>query len=308
MVRVRVPATSANLGPGLDALGLAVDLHTTVELDEAEGGVEIEFSGLGQGEVSLGEDNLVYRSARRIWELVGYHPPGIRMRVENRIPLARGLGSSAAAIVGGMVAANALAATRRGGEAALGEAELLAAAAGVEGHPDNVAPALLGGIIVAVQTGEGISYLRFLPPARIRVIVAIPEFPLATEKARQCIPRTVPVADAVFNLGRSALLVGALMQGRWDLLGHACEDRLHQPYRANLVPGLEDVIAAALEAGARGAVLSGAGPSVLAIVEEGAPSAAPAVARAMSEAFLDAGVDCRTLVAGLAEQGATLEG
>lgn len=303
-----MPATSANLGPGLDVLGLALDLHTTIEMEPADRGVSVEFTGLGQGEVALDGSNLIVRAAQRVFERAGKPAPGLRLRVENRIPLARGLGSSAAAIAGGMAAADVLLSELYGPEASLGPDRLLAAAAEMEGHPDNVAPALFGGVTVAVGAPGRVHWHRFVPPGRLRIALAIPEFPLATERARQVMPRTVSLTDAVFNVGRAALMVAALMAGRWDLLRAACEDRLHQPHRAGLIPGLQEVIAAALDSGALAAALSGAGPSVLAIVDpsDGGPGAS-AVAKAMAEAFADNGIDTRTIVAGIAPHGA-LEG
>ncbi len=310
MVKVRVPATSANLGPGLDVLGLAIDLHSTVEMEEASS-LSIEHLGLGQGEVPLTQENLVYRAACRVFDDAGRHPKNIRLRFENRIPLARGLGSSSAAIVGGMVAADTLLGKIFGSGTQLGRERLLHLAAEMEGHPDNVAPALLGGVTVAVGSAGNVSFHQFLPPGRLRLVLAIPEFPLATSQARQCIPRTIDVKDAVYNVGRAALMVAALMAGRWDLLPEACRDRLHQPYRAGLIPGFDDVLQAAQARGAAAVALSGAGPSILAIVDgnrkgpDGGP-AAPLVARAMSEAFLDHGVDCRTLIAGVSPTGAVV--
>lgn len=328
-VRVQVPATSANLGPGLDVLGLALDLQSSFEFEvlETPGKLDISYTGLGQGEVALNEDNLVYQAALRIFELAGRPVPPLRIAIDNPIPLARGLGSSAAAIVGGMVAADALIGRLYGSDAGLGQQSVLAAATAMEGHPDNVAPALLGGVTVSVMTAPNstsaahaaavgelpqVHCYRFIPPGRLRLAVAVPEFPLATREARRCIPATVATRDAVFNVGRAALMVAALTSGRWDLLTEACRDKLHQPYRAELVPGLQSVIDAALEAGAQGAALSGAGPSVIAFIGRDDAAAAAekpavvpaAVARAMADAFRDAGVDCRTVVAGVAEGGA----
>lgn len=311
MVRVRVPATSANLGPGLDVLGLAIDLHSSVEIAEGSE-LSIEHYGLGQGEVPLSPENLVYRAACRVFDDAGRHPKNIRLRFHNRIPLARGLGSSSAAIVGGMVAADALLGVIFGPGARLGSERILHLAAEMEGHPDNVAPALLGGVTVAVGSPGNVSFHHFIPPGRLRLVLAIPEFPLATSQARKCIPQTVDVRDAVYNVGRSALMVAALMAGRWDLLPEACRDRLHQPFRAGLIPGFEEVLEAARDSGAAAVALSGAGPSILAIVDgerrgpDGGPRA-PLVARAMAEVFLDHGVDCRTLIAGIAPRGAIIE-
>lgn len=303
MIRVRVPATTANLGPGLDVLGMALDLHSVVEIATADADVTVTYDGAGEAEVSLGADNLVVRAAEALFTRQGVRPDGYRLAIHNPIPLARGLGSSAAAIVGGIVAANRLVAELAGPTAAASTDELLALATALEGHPDNVAPALLGGVTVAVQDEERVHVHSFQPPARLRLVVAIPEFPLSTMKAREAMPEQVTLGDAVFNVGRASLLVTALLSGRFDLLAVACDDRLHQPYRSRLVPGLAEVVAAARAAGAAAAFLSGAGPSVIALIEGGKQTPGK-VGRAMTDAFLSHGVHARTLVAGAARYGA----
>lgn len=303
MIRVRVPATTANLGPGLDVLGLALDLHSAVEIAPAEDGVTVTYHGTGEAEVPLGADNLVVRAAEALFARQGVRPDGYRLVIENPIPLARGLGSSAAAIVGGIVAANRLVAELAGPAAAASNDELLALATAMEGHPDNVAPALLGGVTVAVQDEGKVHVHSFQPPDRLRLVLAIPEFPLSTMKAREVMPERVTLSDAVFNVGRASLMVTALLSGRFDLLAVACDDRLHQPYRSRLIPGLPEVVAAARAAGAAAAFLSGAGPSVVAMIESGKQSPG-AVGRAMTDAFMSHGVHARTLVAGGARYGA----
>lgn len=303
MIRVRVPATTANLGPGLDVLGLALDLHSTVAIAPASSGVTVTYEGTGAAEVPLGADNLVVRAAESLFARQGVRPDGYRLAVDNPIPLARGLGSSAAAIVGGIVAANRLVAELAGPSAAASADELLALATSLEGHPDNVAPALLGGVTVAVQGEDKVHVHSFQPPEQLRLVVAIPEFPLSTMKAREVMPDNVSLTDAVFNVSRASLLVTALLSGRFDLLSVACDDRLHQPYRARLIPGLSEVVTAARDAGAAAAFLSGAGPSVVAFIEAGRQSPG-AVGRAMTEAFSAHGVSARTLVAGAARHGA----
>ncbi|MBE0466399.1 MAG: homoserine kinase [Candidatus Desulforudis sp.] len=258
-VLVRVPASSANLGPGFDCLSLALGLHNLVALEILPDGVEVRVAGEGASEIPTGDDNLVLRAARRVFNRIRVHPTGLRLSLANAIPPARGLGSSAAAVVGGLVAANALTGNQ------LSRDELLNLAAELEGHPDNVAPALLGGLTVAVQDGPDVVWLRLDPPRGIIVLVAVPAFPLSTPRAREILPDQVALQDAVFSLGRAALLVGAMSTGRLDLLRTAMHDRLHQPFREQLVPGLRDVFAAALDAGALGVALSGSGPAVVAL-------------------------------------------
>jgi homoserine kinase len=223
-------------------------------------------------------------------------PRAFHLRQHNRIPLARGLGSSAAAIVGGAAAANAL----LGGP--LDTQALIDLAAGLEGHPDNVAPAVLGGLVACVTTESGKIRWTRLIPKRLRVVIAIPEFAVSTAEARRLLPETVPFRDAVFNVTRTALLVASLVEGRTEMLDEATRDRLHQPYRARLVPGLEAVFAAAREAGAHGVALSGSGPTVVAFGE------APDIGEAMRRAFESSGAACRVVAAEVDTEGTVVEG
>jgi homoserine kinase len=298
MITVRVPATSGNLGPGFDVLGLALRLHNTLTLERAET-AEIEILGEGAATLPRDPSHLAYRAALAVAAQSGRagRAPEVRafrLRQHNRIPLARGLGSSAAAIVGGVVAANALLGKPLDPQA------LLDLATELEGHPDNVAPALLGGLVACAKTSQGVRWLR-LTPAPLRIVAAVPDYPVSTEDARRLLPDRVPFADAVFNVGRTALLVGALAGGRTDLLSDATQDRLHQPYRERLVPGLRQVFAAALRAGAYGVMLSGSGPSVLALGD------ARGIGEAMAEAFRAAGAGCRIHNLEVDTEGAVVE-
>jgi homoserine kinase len=278
-VEVRVPATSANLGPGFDALGLALALHNEVRAEEAEG-VSVEVSGEGAGHLATDASNVVARGVRRAYEAAGRPFRGVRLACVNRVPTARGLGSSAAAWVGGLVAGNALC----GGP--LPPDALLGLAARAEGHPDNVAAALLGGLTVACATGDGVTAVSLPVPPELIWVVLVPETTSATAEARAVLPASVPRADAVFNVQRVALLLGALQAGRVAALAAALDDRLHQPYRLTLFPWMPAVVDAARAAGALGCVLSGAGPSLLAVVREGAAE----VGRAMEAALRGAGI------------------
>ena len=288
-IKVRVPATSANIGPGFDALGLALNLYNTLEVDEAPCGLELEITGEGEDSLSRDKSNLIVASMYRVFEQVGKTPPGLRIRAINRIPLARGLGSSAAAIVSGLVAANRLC------EDALSMDQLLEIAADIEGHPDNVAPALLGGFVISTResTKEGprVRYMRLEPPLGSKVLVFIPDRELRTEEARAVLPRQVPLEDAVFNISRACALVGGLVTGQFDVLEWATEDRLHQQYRQKLAPELVDAIRSAREAGALGAVVSGSGPSLL--IFPG--SRGVAVKSAVLTVFAERGIPCRVL-------------
>jgi len=295
-VRVRVPATSANLGPGFDALGLALGLHNEVILEEADG-VSVRVEGEGAGRLDDDAKNVVARGVALGFEVAGRPFRGGRLRCVNRIPLSRGLGSSAAAWVGGLVAANAL----------LGEPldrdALLTAAARAEGHPDNVAAALLGGLTVSCADGARVTAVSLPVPREVAWVVLLPEAESSTREARAVLPDSVPRADAVFNVQRVSLLLAALGAGRLDLLGLAMQDRLHQPYRQRLFPWMEAVAAAGRRAGALGCVLSGAGPSMLAAVRGGGD----AVARAMERALREAGLAGRALSLPVDAAGATWE-
>jgi len=294
-VCVRVPATSANLGPGFDALGVALDLHNVVEIGLSEAPRVVVSEGAH--ELPSDRTNLVYRAAFALAEVAGVHDVHFSLRCENRIPLARGLGSSAAAIVAGLVGANELLGRPVDLEG------LVQLAAQLEGHPDNVVPALVGGFTVAVAEGKQVWWTQIPVPDPPLVVLGIPEFALPTEEARRRVPDRVAFEGAVANSGRAALLVAALVPRRLDLLGVATEDRLHQPYRDPLVPGFAAVCRAAREAGAAGVALSGAGPSVVAFAEAGR---AGEVAQAMERAFDACGVRARAIVTHVDPAGAQI--
>lgn len=280
-----MPATSANLGPGFDVLGLALALHNEVTL-EPHTGVAVSVEGEGADHLERDERNVVVRGVRAVYQRLGRPFPGIKAACVNRIPTARGLGSSAAAWLAGIVGANALLGSP------LDRDTLLHLAASGEGHPDNVAAALLGGLTVACWSEGRVVAVSLPVPRQIRWVVLIPEVRASTAEARAILPETVSRADAVFNLQRVSLLLAALRDGSADLLAVAMEDRLHQPYRRRLFPWMERVAAAARSAGAAGCVLSGAGPSLLAAVDGGAER----VARAMESALAESGVRGRAVV------------
>lgn len=256
-VQIRVPATSANLGPGFDALGLALDLYNELTVEEADG---LDFSVQEGPPAPADEQNLVYKSARYLYDLCGRPMHGLRLRQVNRIPMARGLGSSSACIIGGLVGANELLGRP------LPDDELLKLACALEGHPDNVAPALLGGLVAAVMEGGQVYYHK--QPLRSDLMFAafIPDFELRTSAARAVLPREVPRQDAVYNLSRAALLALSLSGGDYQNLRAAVGDRLHQPYRMGLIAGAPEVFGLAQRLGAYAVYLSGAGPTLMALV------------------------------------------
>jgi homoserine kinase len=256
-VHVRVPATSANLGPGFDVLGLALALHNDVAAEESDR-VAVSVEGLGQGRLPADRSNVIVEGIRLAFEAVGRPFRGAAVHSVNRIPPSRGLGSSAAAWVAGLTAGNALLG------APLDRDALLGIAARAEGHPDNVAAALLGGLTVSAALPDRVVAIRIPVPPAISWVVLVPEMESSTGEARAVLPPEVPRADAVFNLQRLGLLLAALTAGDLSRLADGMDDRLHQPYRQRLFPWLGRVARAAREAGALGCVLSGAGPSVLA--------------------------------------------
>ena len=279
-VRVRVPATSANLGPGFDTLGLALNVHDELEVEAVETGVRVEVDGVGAGEVPEDATNLVARSLLHVLAGEGVEAPGLLLRATNRIPHGRGMGSSGAAIVSGVLAAKGL----LEGIADVDDAAVLRYATQLEGHPDNVAPAIFGGLTIAWVDERGPRHKQLAVHRGVSVLVAVPEATMSTSLARSLQPAEVPHADAVFNVSRSALLVAALTQSP-EVLLDATEDRLHQAYRASAMPATSALVAE-LRAAGHAAVVSGAGPSVLVLA--GDPAArleAKAIVEARPEAW-----------------------
>jgi homoserine kinase len=264
---VEVPASSANLGAGYDCLGLALAITDRIELEVrvwSRGEIELTVEGEGDRELADDRDNRFVRGLEAALRAArGELPAGIgwRIAMHNEIPLARGLGSSAAATVGGVVAGNALA-----GEP-LSMPDMLRLACRIEGHPDNAAAALLGGFVVSTDGDAGPEAIRFESPRDLRVVLFIPDLRLPTADMRSALPVAVPLVDAIANLGAVAVGVAGLATGRYDLLGRLTVDRLHEPYRAAVYPQLPRMVAAARGAGALGACLSGAGSTILAFAD-----------------------------------------
>lgn len=297
-IRVRVPATSANLGPGFDALGLALDLWNETTFDVADSD-ELAAEGEGAAELQGVHTSIAHEAARRVWTRLGLPTRGVRLHMLNRVPFSRGLGSSSAAIVAGLVGANEWAASTCGSR--LSADELLEEATRIEGHPDNVAPALRGGLQVAVQTESGRVVALESPVEKWPFFVVwVPDAHLATTRARGVLAPQVARDDAIFNLARSALLISALASGQLSALSEALRDRLHQDARAPLVPGFETIRAAAREAGALEVTLSGAGPSLLCWCETSAR------ANNVKSALLATGQTGRAECLTASKQGASL--
>lgn len=283
-VTVAVPASTANLGPGFDCLGLALGLYNRVTLREWDG-LRVTVRGEGAGTLPVDRSNPMVQAVCHLFDSVGYRPAGLWLEQENGIPVGAGLGSSAAAILGGLLAANALIGNP------LQREEVLEMATRLEGHPDNAASALYGGLVLVIRD-EGKLVVDKIAIPEMHVVVVLPDYELPTVQARAALPRQVPMADAVFNSGRLAMLIRALESGDYERLGAAMEDRLHQPYRVPLIPGMADAFRAARAAGAAAATLSGAGPGIVAFAAENHASIAGAIVRT----FAEEGLESRTWI------------
>ena len=282
-IRVAAPATTANLGPGYDCLGMALDIWNTIEVELQPDGTppSVRVTGEGTGELENGPENLVYRSMEFLYRELGRSIPEVRVNCANEIPLARGLGSSAAAIAGGLAAANALS----GGE--FNSRELLEMAATIEGHPDNVAAAVMGGLQLVVTEESTLYTVPVSVPASIHAVLFIPETRIATADARAVLPQELSVPDAVHNMARVALLVAGMATNHPEYLAVATQDRLHQPYRQPLFPAMKLLMKAARDAGALGAFLSGSGSTVLALTDGREMTVAYEMAEAARQASVE---------------------
>ncbi|HDK7137002.1 TPA: homoserine kinase [Clostridium botulinum] len=258
MVEVRVPATSANIGPGFDCLGVAVNIYNKFFVEEIEEGLIFE----GCADKFKNENNLIYVAMKKCFDKIGYKPTGLRIKIESDIPVSRGLGSSAACVVGGIVSANELA----GG--VLNKKELLDLAVGVEGHPDNVNPAFCGGMTASISDNREVIYSKVKVSEGIKFCALIPDFTLSTEKARAVLPKSIDYKDGIFNVGRTALMISALNNGDFHLIKYACKDKLHQDYRAKLIENFYSIKKQCEKLNSLGVFLSGAGPTIMVMLRE----------------------------------------
>lgn len=296
-MRIRIPATTANLGCGYDTFGMALGYYNYIEIAEADT-LSLNLRGQGVRYLPQDDSNLLLRSVQAVYDLCGKGKPLMRLTSYNNIPLSRGMGSSSAAIVGGVFAANQALACP------LDQAAMLDLVTELEGHPDNVAPALLGGFTVVVQ--EERQYVRRISlPARLKAVLAVPNFHISTKKARTILPAAVPLADAVYNLSHAALLALALREGDLQQFGAMLKDRLHQPYRFPLVKGAPEVVEAACAAGALGCVLSGSGPTMIAFTDGGKESQEK-IGAAMTQAFAEHSVRARIFKVNMDNQGTVI--
>lgn len=291
-----VPASTTNLGPGFDVLGLALKLYSTVEIEETDSGVRIIVHGVDQDKIPTSTDNLAFESANYIFQRVGYQPKGIKLTITNGIPAIRGLGGSGTAILGGLLSANAICGDPFSPD------QILDFAVEREGHPDNITASLLGGLTVAVVDKKNVKAVKLSPPEDLRVVMAIPDYTLSTKEAREVLPQNLDLKSAIYNVSRSSLLVAAVATGKLDMLNVAMQDLLHQPHRAKLIPGFEDVCNSAIQAGALSAALSGAGPSIAAycITSE------DQIANVMIDAFAENGLNAEAKILEVDSAGATV--
>lgn len=259
MIKVTVPASSANLGAGFDALGLALTLYNTVWMEEADG---CHIEAIDGSDIPTSENNMIYQTAKQLFLRCGHPFRGLHIVQENNIPMTRGLGSSSACLVAGLLGANTLMGSP------LSRTDLLDLAAQLEGHPDNVAPAMCGGLVTSVIEGGKVHSVSVPVSERIRFGVFIPDFELKTAVARAALPDTVSRDDSVYNLSRAALMTASLFSGSLENLRFAVQDRLHQPYRFPMIAGAEQIFYLSYDLGAYGVCISGAGPSILAIVDK----------------------------------------
>ncbi len=286
-VCVRIPASTANLGPGFDTLGMALELYAWIEMGVASE-TRVELYGDQMKYIPSDKNNLIYKVAQQLFTAAGVDYPELEIAMYSDIPLTRGLGSSASAIVGALYAANALIGGR------FTDDELFQMATKMENHPDNVGASIFGGIVVAFWDGQRAEHIRIEPHERLELLVAIPDFQLATEKARNILPQQVSMKDAVFNVGHSSVLVAALAAGRLDMLKPAMKDALHQPYRSALIPGMSTLLSEADQHGALGIALSGAGPTIIAFVDRDSPDKAK-LEHYLRQTLLSENVPSRTM-------------
>ena len=260
MIHIRVPATSANMGPGFDSIGIAVELYNHIWVEEQTEGLTIEVKCKQAIPVPTDEKNLIYETMKYFYDQKGLKMPGVRIVQEDHIPMVRGLGSSAACIVGGLFAANALAGN------ICDKDELAQMAAQLEGHPDNSNPAIYGSMVVGAQDAEKMNHVRLELPDDLIFATMVPDFPVSTADARGVLPDSYTRKDMVFNASRAALLVASMMTGKYENFDMAMEDCVHQPYRAQLIPGMHEIFKHAKEFGAVASYLSGAGSTLMAMV------------------------------------------
>lgn len=291
----RIPASTTNLGPGFDVLGLALQLYSTVTLEITGEDTEVVVSGVDFEKIPSTPEHSGFKAVETIFQRSGIpQPKGMRLRIENGIPAIRGLGGSGTAILGGLLTANELCDTP------FSLSDILDIASEIEGHPDNVAASLYGGMVISVQDGNSIHTIKLDCDPALHLVLAIPEFTLSTQAARDILPDTVKFSDAIYNISRCSLLVASIATGKLDMLALSMKDMLHQPYRSNLIPGFDEVVEAASAAGALSITLSGAGPTVAAFCLNNMEI----VGKQMKAAFMRHNIPCEIKVLRADPEGA----
>ena len=301
---LKIPATSANLGPGYDVLGMALEVFNFFEVTvfDSEMGnskghsmkkLTIEITGEGSGELPTDENNLIYKATLEACKKAGVELPPLLIKQHNNVPLNRGMGSSATAVLGGVLIAREIIGDK------LDEETLLQLAVKLEGHPDNLLAAYYGGVVINYREKDIYRGVNFMPPSPIKAVLAIPDIQVSTKKARELLPGSYSTTDVVANLRNISLLTFALQTGRLDLLNIAMEDRVHTPYRAEMIPGYFDVEKAVKEAGALGFAISGSGSTVIALCDKNESK----IARKMEEIFNNHSVNCRTIITKISKNG-----
>ncbi len=260
MVEVKVPATSANMGAGFDSMGIALNLYNIISVREIDKGLKI-INRNSREFIPANENNLIYKSMMRVFDEVGYLKKGLEITQKSDIPMTRGLGSSSACIIGGLLAANNISGNK------LSRNELIGLATEIEGHPDNVVPAMFGGFCISVRSEDSVDFKSFKISPKLKYAVMVPDYFVVTKKSRSILPETVSVSDAVFNISRAAWLSACLVSGKFDSLKIGVQDRLHQPYRKNYVDGMEEIFEKSYELGAKATFLSGSGPTIISVLD-----------------------------------------
>lgn len=296
-VRVIVPASTTNLGPGFDVLGMALNLYNVFEVGISKSNrIGIEIEGEGSDKLPRDKSNLVYKCAKKVFDKIGEKIPPLEIKIINNIPLARGLGSSGTAIIAGLISANVLSGDQ------LTEQDILNLAAEIDGHPDNVSASMLGGVVISAQTNNGIVYMKLNMPKKLTVVAVVPDFQIITTEARKLLPKTVDIQTAVFNISRASLLVAGLATGDFRLLDISMQDRLHQPYRAKLIPGIYDVFESAKAVTENVAVtISGAGSTISAFCYD---TDACAIGESMCKTFMKHNIKSYPLILDIDQEGA----
>ncbi len=293
-IRVQIPASTTNLGPGFDCLGLALKLYNVVEIEEIkEDKLIIEIEGEGKDEIPRNKKNIIFSAIKSVFDKAEEKFSRVRIREINHIPMGKGLGSSAATRLGGIVSASNFLRIN------LSQEEILNLATQLEGHPDNAAASLLGGLVMVIPEKENFHWIKINLSHKFKIVIALPEIKVSTEKAREILPQNFSLEDIVFNLSRMGALIYSLTKGKWEYLSLATEDKLHQPYREILIPGMKEVMESALSSGAKGAFLSGAGSGIVALTENKEKK----IGESMQKSFLKKGVKSKIMTLEIDEGG-----